>query len=103
MSYGLLQRWRPSTRSAFVLTRTGPDRRVFVLADIERGWTVLDCAGRRIGRVHQTGEATIVVERGLFATRLAVPVSTVAEVHEGRLSLNVSLAWVLAPDRGRAL
>jgi len=50
MSYGLLQRWRASARSAIVGGRDGPPRRTFRFADIARGWLVEDGDEIRLGK-----------------------------------------------------
>ena len=101
MSYGLLERWRRSTRTAVVREETRPSRRVFRLADIERGWTVRDAEGRRIGTVVRSEDASLTIARGLLAGSLTVPSTAVAQVHEGGLTLNVSMAWIQARRAGR--
>ena len=99
MSYGFLGRWRRSTRTAVVREEARPARRIFRLADIERGWVVCDFEGRRIGTIVRSEDASLTIARGLLAQSLTVPSTAVAQVHEGGLTLNVSLAWIQA--RGR--
>ena len=105
MSYGFLQRWRPSTLSPIVAVSHGPPRRTFGYGDIKRGWLVEDSDGVRSGRVARSSEAVLVVARGLLWARLHVWTSAVAEIHEGVVRLNVTLGWVEAhgwdrpPDR----
>ena len=99
MSYGFLQRWRQSTRTAVVREETRPSRRVFRLADIERGWVVRDAEGRRIGTIDRSGNGSLTISRGFLGGSLTVPSTYVVHVHEGGLTLNVSLAWIRA--RGR--
>jgi len=100
MSYGLLQRWRPSSRSAVIREQARPPRRVFRLADIERGWVVRDAEGRRIGTIVRSGEESLTIARGFLAGSLTVPSGAVAEVREGGLTLNVSRAWIEARRGG---
>jgi len=99
MSYGLIQRWRPSTRSAVVVERRGPPRRTFTLDDIEPGWRVEDSQARAIGRVAQVDGSGLTISRGLLWRRLYVPLRTVALVHEGVVQLSVTLALAEARDR----
>ena len=87
MSYGLLQRWRPSSRSALIPTRV-VGRRVFSIGDIEARWIVRDRDGRRLGTVGTIDPAWIHVRRGAWHGALRVPVSAVHEVHEGEVTLN---------------
>ena len=102
MAYGLLQRWRPSTRTAVVRAPADP-RRGFGLGDIARGWIVRDSDGRRIGTIARAGEERLTIARGFFARPLDIPVSFVAEVGALDLRLNRTLAWLeaLGPRRGR--
>lgn len=104
MSYGLLQRWRPSTRSPIVGGRAGPRRRTFRSADIERGWLVRDCDEVSLGTVLTSTDDLLTVSRGLLSPRLYVPPSAVAEVHEGVVRLNVTSRWIEARgwDRERS-
>jgi hypothetical protein len=94
MSYGLLQRWRPSTRSSVVRDRTGPPRRTFTLDDIERGWRVEDSHAVRIGTMFSADGSALTVSRGLLVRKLRVPLTAIATVREGVVRLNVTLAWV---------
>jgi hypothetical protein len=96
MAYGFLQRWRPSSRSAVVRAETRPARRVFRLTDIERGWVVRDAEGRRIGTIVRSGDESLTIARGFLGGSLIVPSSSVAQVHEGGLRLNVTLASIRA-------
>jgi hypothetical protein len=89
MSYGFLQRWRPSSRTA-VVAADGPLRRTFALHDIERGWVVRDSTGRRLGTVAGAGPDSLRVKRGLWRAPLAVPVAAIHEVRQGELTLNAS-------------
>jgi hypothetical protein len=96
MSYGLLQRWRPSTRSSVVRERSDPPRRIFRLDEIERGWRVEDSQGTRIGSVAKADGSFVTVSRGILRSALRVPLSAVGAVHEGAVRLNVTLVWVEA-------
>lgn len=89
MSYGFLQRWRPSSRSA-VIPAGGPARRTFALGDVKPGWVVRDDREQRVGTVVASGPDSLQVERGIWRARLVVPLSAIHEVHEGELILNVS-------------
>jgi len=89
MSYGFLQRCRPSTSSAVVVEPRRPSRRVFELADIEPGWVVRDRDGRRIGRVVAVSAGTLTVARGWLRPRLRVLPSDIRAVREGQVILNV--------------
>jgi hypothetical protein len=100
MSYGYLQRWRRSTRTAVVREEARPTRRVFRLADIERGWLVRDAEGRRLGTIGRSENGSLSISRGFLGGSLTVPSTYVAQVHEGGLTLNVSLAWIQARGRG---
>jgi hypothetical protein len=102
MSYGFLQRWKAATRSAIVAERDGPPRRTFRFADIERGWRVEDSDEAPLGKVVSSGEALLIVSRGLLSSRLYLPPSAVAEVHEGIVRLNVTSRWVEAHGWDRA-
>ncbi len=96
MSYGLLWRRSASARSSIVGGRDGPPRRTFRFADIERGWLVRDSDGTRLGTVVSSDETLLTVSRGLLSSRLHLPPSAVAEVHEGVVRLNVTSRWVEA-------
>jgi hypothetical protein len=102
MSYGLLRRWLASTRSAIVGGHDGPPRRTFRFADIERGWLVQDSDEAPLGTVVDSGDTLLTVSRGLLSSRLYLPPSAVAEVHEGTVRLNVTLGWVEARGWDRA-
>lgn len=96
MSYGQLQRWRPSTRSSVVGERSEPRRRVFRLEDIERGWRVEDSQATRIGTVRNAGCGILTISRGFLMGTLDVPLTAIAVVREGVVRLNVTRAWVEA-------
>jgi hypothetical protein len=96
MSYGLLQRWRPSTRSAVVRERSGSPRRTFTLDDIERGWRVEDSQATRIGTVVSADGSAVTVSRGFLVRKLRVPLTAIVAVREGAVGLNVTVAWVEA-------
>jgi hypothetical protein len=102
MSYGLLRRWSASARSSIVGGRDGPTRRTFRFADIERGWLVQDSDETPLGRVVSSGETLLTVSRGLLSSRLYLPPSAIAEVHEGVVRLNVTSQWVEAQGWDRA-
>jgi hypothetical protein len=102
MSYGLLQRWRASARSSIVGGRHGPPRRTFRFGDIERGWLVQDSDEAPLGRIVNSGETLLTVSRGLLSSKLYLPPSAVAEVHEGVVRLNVTCRWVEAQGWDRA-
>ena len=102
MSHGLLQRWRASARPSIVGGRDGPPRRTFRFADIERGWLVRDSDEAPLGTVVSSGETLLTVSRGLLSSKLYLPPSAVAEVHEGVVRLNVTCRWVEAQGWDRA-
>jgi hypothetical protein len=102
MSYGLLQRWRASARSAIVGGRDGPPRRTFRFADIKRGWRVEDSDQTSLGTVVSSDETLLTVSRGLLSSKLYLPPSALAEVHEGIVRLNVTSQWVEAQGWDRA-
>jgi hypothetical protein len=102
MSYGLLQRWRASTRSSVVGEPHGHPRRTFRYADVGRGWLVADSTGRPLGTVVSFGETLLTVSRGLLASRLYLPPSAVAEIQEGVIRLNVTSQWIEAQGWDRA-
>jgi hypothetical protein len=102
MSYGLLQRWRASARSLIVGGRDGPPRRTFRFAEIERGWRVEDSDETSLGTVVSSDETFLTVSRGLLSSKLYLPPSAVAEVHEGVVRLNVTSGWVEAQGWDRA-
>jgi hypothetical protein len=102
MSYGLLQRWRASARSSIVGRRDGPPRRTFRFTDIKRGWLVEDSDELLLGTVVRSGDTLLIVSRGLLRSKLFVPPSAVAEVHEGVVRLNVTSQWIEAQGWDRA-
>ena len=102
MSYGLLRRWSLSARSPIVGGWHGPPRRTFRFADIERGWLVQDSDQMPLGTVVSSGETLLIVSRGFLSSKLYVPPSAVAEVHEGVVRLNVTCQWVEAQGWDRA-
>ena len=102
MSYGLLQRWRAPARTPIVGGRDGPPRRTFRFGDIERGWLVQDSDQTPLGTVVSSGETLLTVSRGLLSSKLYLPPSAVAEVHEGVVRLNVTSEWVEAQGWDRA-
>jgi hypothetical protein len=100
--YGLLRRWRASARSPIAGGRDEPPRRTFRFADIERGWLVQDSDEMPLGTVVSSGETLLTVSRGLLSSRLYLPPSALAEVHEGVVRLNVTCRWVEAQGWDRA-
>jgi hypothetical protein len=102
MSYGPLQRWRASARSAIFGGRDGPPRRTFRFADIKRGWRVEDSDETSLGTVVSSDETFLTVSRGLLSSKLYLPPSALAEVHEGVVRLNVTSQWVEAQGWDRA-
>jgi hypothetical protein len=102
MSYGPLRRWSASARSPIVGGRDEPPRRTFRFADIERGWRVEDSDETRLGTVVNSSEILLTVSRGLLSSKLYLPPSAVAEVHEGIVRLNVTFRWVEAQGWDRA-
>jgi hypothetical protein len=102
MSYGPLRRWTSSARSPTVGGRAGPPRRIFQFADIARGWLVEDSDEASLGTVVSSGETLLTVSRGFLSSRLYLPPSAIAEVHEGVVRLNVTSGWVEAQGWDRA-
>ena len=90
MSYGPLRRSSTSARSSIVGGRDGHPRRTFRFADIKRGWRVEDSEETSLGTVVSSGEILLTVSRGLLSSKLYLPPSAVAEVHEGVVKLNVT-------------
>ena len=76
--------------------RDGSPRRTFRFADIKPGWVVEDCDETVLGTVASSGEILLTVSRGFLRSTLYLPPSTVAEVHEGVVRLNVTCEWVKA-------
>ncbi len=81
---------------------TGPRHARFRFADIGRGWLVRDSDEAPVGTVAHSGEALLTVSRGLLSSKLYLPPSAVAEVHEGGVRLNVKTRWVEAQGWDRA-
>lgn len=102
MSYGLLQRWRAPARTPIDGGRDGRPRRTFRFGDIERGWLVQDSDQTPLGTIVSSGETLLTVSRGLLSSKLYLPPSAVAEVHEGVVRLNVTSQWVEAQGWDRA-
>jgi len=102
MSYGPLRRWSASARSSIVGGNAGPPRRTFRFTDIERGWLVQDSDKMPLGTIVSSGETLLTVSRGLLSSKLYLPPSAVAEVHEGVVTLNVTRRWVEAQGWDRA-
>ncbi len=102
MSHGPRRRWSTSARSPIVGGPVIPPRRTFRFADIARGWLVQDSDETPLGTVVISGETPLVVSRGLLSSRLYLPPSAVAEVHEGVVRLNVTSQWVEAQGWDRA-
>jgi len=104
MSYGFLQRWRPSVRSAVVESDV-PAHGPFRLADVARGWRVYDVSGSFIGPVAGVTDSDITVSRGLFRGSVRMPTTWIAEVRGRALRLNVTSERALerrrTPDRDR--
>src|SRR5664279_2455199 len=86
MSYRPLRRWTTAARSPIVGGPGGPPRRTFRLADIERGWLVVDSEETSLGSVLSSSETLLTVSRGLLSSKLYLPFSAVAE--NGRYSLD---------------
>lgn len=93
MSYGFLHRWTESARSSIVPVRSRP-RRVFGAAEIEPGWPVVDADGESVGQVEGLEGEFLTVSRGFGHSRLYVALPGVAEVREGIVRLNLTLASI---------
>jgi hypothetical protein len=102
MSYGPLRRWRASARSPIVGGPDGPPRRTFRFADIARGWLVQDSDETPLGTVVDSDGTLLTVSRGFLSSKLYLPPSAIAEVHEGVVRLNVTSGWVEAQGWDRA-
>ena len=94
MSYGHLWRLSAAARSSVIVERPVSPRRTFRLHDIGRGWVVEDCDEVRVGTIAQVADAVLTVSRGIFRSKLYVPATFVAQVHEGVIRLTVSTAWI---------
>jgi hypothetical protein len=56
---------------------------------IERGWEVVDASGKRVGKVDEVlGEREADIWDGLTVSGEYVPAEDVAEIVEGRITLN---------------
>ena len=75
---------------------------MFRFADIERGWLVQDSDETLLGTVVSSGETLLTVSRGRLSSKLYLPPSAIAEVHEGVVRLNVTSGWVEAQGWDRA-
>ncbi len=82
--------------------RDGSPRRTFRFTDIRPGWLVEDCDETSLGTVVSSGETLLTVSRGFLQSKLYLPPSAVAEVHEGVVRLNVTSEWVKAQGWDRA-
>ena len=102
MSYEPLRRSSVSGHAPIDGERDGPPRRTFRFADIKRGWRVEDSDETSLGTVVSSGEILLTVSRGFLQSKLYLPPSAVAEVHEGVIRLNVTSAWVKAQGWDRA-
>jgi len=102
MSYGPLRIRSASARSPIVGGLDGPPRRTFRFADIKRGWLVEDSDETSLGTVVSSDEILLTVSRGFLSSKLYLPPSAVAEVHEGIVRLNVTSEWVKAQGWDRA-
>jgi hypothetical protein len=102
MSYGPLRIRSASARSAIVGGRDGSPRRTFRFADIKRGWRVEDSDETSLGTVVSSDEILLTVSRGFLSSKLYLPPSAIAEVHEGIVRLNVTSGWVKAQGWDRA-
>ncbi len=102
MSDGPFRKRSASARSPVVGGRDGPPRRTFRFADIERGWLVEDSDETSLGTVVSSGEILLTVSRGFLSSKLYLPPSAVAEVHEGVVRLNVTSQWIEAQGWDRA-
>jgi len=102
MSHGPLRRWSASARSPIAGGRDEPPRRTFRFADIQPGWLVEDSDETSLGTVVSSGEILLTVSRGFLSSKLYLPPSAVAEVHEGVVRLNVTSQWVDAQGWDRA-
>jgi hypothetical protein len=96
MSFGPFRRWGASAPLPIVDGRDGLPRRIFRFADIARGWRVEDSEETALGTVVSSGEILLTVSRGFLSSKLYLPPSAVAEVHEGLVRLNVTSQWVEA-------
>ena len=70
--------------------------RTFRISDLNPGWLIVDHEGKRVGRLIGTSESFLSVRRGLAPETLSIPLTAVAEVVDGRISLNVPRAWLRA-------
>jgi len=71
-------------------------------AYIRPGWLVEDCDETALGTVVSSGEILPSVSSGLLRSTVYLPPSTVAEVHEGVVRVNVTSEWVKAQGWDRA-
>jgi hypothetical protein len=97
-----LERLRRILHAGRSRNRDRPLRRTFGFADIERGWLVEDCNERPLGSVVDSGAVLLTVSRGRLSSRRYLPLSVIAEVHEGIVRLNVTSEWVEAQGWDRA-
>ena len=90
MSYGFLHRGSEAARSSIIRDRSRR-RRIFVAAEIEPGWLVVDTDGQNVGRVAGIEGEFLAVSRGFLNPRLYVPLVGVREVVEGTVRLTLTV------------
>ena len=90
MAYSFLHRSGEAARSSIV-----PDRfrssRVFLAAEVERGWLVVDTDGVSVGKVAGLEGDFLTVGRGFLNPRLYVPLIGVREVTDGMVRLTLTI------------
>ncbi|HKZ91731.1 MAG TPA: DUF2171 domain-containing protein [Candidatus Limnocylindrales bacterium] len=64
------------------------------MTDLRPGWTVLGNDGRRVGTVKDVGQNYILTSRPGFSADLFIPVSSVANVANEAIHLNIRQADV---------
>ena len=79
------------------------------MTDLRAGWTVLGNDGRRVGIVKDVGQNYILTARSGLAADLYVPVTSVANVENGVIHLNIrqsdvdQMGWEQGPRDDDAL
>ena len=89
MSHGIPHRGTETAQSSIIRDRP-PSRRIFVAAEIESGWRVVDVEGESVGKVAGLEGDFLAVSRGFGRSRLYIPMLGVREVTEGIVRLNLT-------------
>lgn len=73
------------------------------ITDFRAGWTVVGNDGQRLGTIKEVGHDYVLVSRSMFGAHLYVPVSSIANVEQETIHLNLTrddalqMGWEQAP------